>query len=188
MAKDSKLPLKTTGWTQQEKDKAREFYTKTVIDSYNDEVEKGFGSTRGGSGGDKEKFTYGVPVTLGKKLSDNAVTALSVKPGGLKGRAVFYGSNEGIEMGGKKATHIYATTGDNPRFAFQILDPTTAGYKGTSGKVPGYFWIKPGDPDYDAYVTATKSYFKVDDRKILSKILRGEKIEKEEKGIDTSKY
>ena len=177
MAKDPKLPLKTTKWTQEEKDKAREFYTKTVIDSYNDEVEKGFGSPGGGSGGDKEKFTYGIPVTLGSKVEDNAVSALTKKPGGLKGRAVFYGSNEGVEMGGKKATHIYATTGDNPSFAFQILDPTRAGYGGTSGSIPGYFWIKPDDEGYSAFVTSAKSYFKVDDEKILAKILRGDKIE-----------
>jgi hypothetical protein len=176
-AQNNKLPFKVSGWTDEEKKQAEDYYFNTFKDSYNREVEKGFGSPGGGSGGDKEKFTYGIPVTLGKKLNDDAVIALSVKPGGLKGRAVFYGSNEGVEMGGKKATHIYATEGDNPSFAFQILDPTSAGYGGTSGKVPGYFWIKPGDPDYDAYVTATKSYFKVDDRKILSKILRGEKIE-----------
>jgi len=180
MAKDSKLPLKTTGWTQQEKDKAREFYTKTVIDSYNEEVEKGFSST-GGSGGPKEKFTYGNPVTLGStSLKDNKVKELALNPGGLKGRAVFFGSGEGVDMGGKKATHIYATKGDTPSFAFQVQDPTSAGYGSTRGAIPGLFWIKPKDPDYDAYVAAAKSHFKVDDERVLGKILRGEKIEKEE--------
>ena len=187
-AQNNKLPFKVSGWTDEEKKQAEEYYFNTFKDSYNKEVEKGFGSPGGGSGGDKEKFTYGIPVTLGSKVEDNAVSALTKKPGGLKGRAVFYGSNEGVEMGGKKATHIYATTGDNPSFAFQILDPTRAGYGGTSGSIPGYFWIKPDDEGYSAFVTSAKSYFKVDDEKILAKILRGEKIEKEEKGIDTSKY
>jgi hypothetical protein len=182
-AQNNKLPFKVSGWTEDEKKQAEEYYFNTFKDSYNKEVEMGFGSTGGGSGGAKEKFTYGVPVTLGSKgLRDGAVIKLASSPGGLKGRAVFYGSNEGVEMGGKKATHIYATTGDNPSFAFQILDPTNARFGGMSGKTPGWFWVKPKDADYSAFVTSAKSYFKVDDERVLGKILRGEKIEKEEQG------
>jgi len=181
-AQDKSLPNKTTNWTEDQRKEAKEFYMNSLIDSYNKEVEMGFGST-GGSGSDKEKFTYGIPVTLGSKdLRDGAVIKLASSPGGLKGRAVFYGSNEGVEMGGKKATHIYATTGDNPSFAFQILDPTNARFGGMSGKTPGWFWVKPKDADYSAFVTSAKSYFKVDDERVLGKILRGEKIEKEEQG------
>jgi hypothetical protein len=187
-AQDKSLPNKTTNWTEDQRKEAKEFYMNSLIDSYNKEVEMGFGSTGGGGGSGKEKFTYGVPVTLGSKVEDNAVIALTKKPGGLKGRAVFYGSKEGVEMGGKKASHIYATAGDNPSFAFQIQDPTSAGYGGMRGGIPSNFWIKPDDEGYSSYVAAAKSYFKVDDEKVLAKILRGEKIEKEEKGIDTSKY
>jgi hypothetical protein len=182
-AQNNKLPFKVSGWTEDEKKQAEEYYFNTFKDSYNKEVEMGFGSTGGGSGGAKEKFTYGVPVTLGSKgLKNNAVKALASNPGGLKGRAVFFGSGEGVDMGGKKATHIYATKGDTPDFAFQVQDPTSAGYGGTRGAIPGLFWIKPKDPDYDAYVAAAKSHFKVDDERVLGKILRGEKIEKEEQG------
>lgn len=179
-AQDKSLPNKTTNWTEDQRREAKEFYINSLIDSYNKEVEMGFGST-GGSGGTKEKFTYGNPVTLGStSLKDNKVKELASEPGGLKGRAVFFGSGEGVDMGGKKATHIYATKGDTPSFAFQVQDPTSAGYGGTRGAIPGLFWIKPDDADYDAYVAAAKSHFKVDDERVLGKILRGEKIEKEE--------
>jgi hypothetical protein len=179
-AQNNKLPFKVSGWTDEEKKQAEDYYFNTFKDSYNKEVEMGFGNT-GGSGGPKEKFTYGNPVTLGSTyLKDNKVKELALNPGGLKGRAVFFGSGEGVDMGGKKATHIYATKGDTPSFAFQVQDPTSAGYGGTRGAIPGLFWIKPEDPDYDAYVAAAKSHFKVDNERVLGKILRGEKIEKEE--------
>jgi hypothetical protein len=186
--KDEYGLTKTSGFTDEEKKEWIDQTYNDIINSFPSKEDKKYNDPNKGSGDDKEKFTYGIPVTLGSKVEDNAVSALTKKPGGLKGRAVFYGSNEGVEMGGKKATHIYATTGNNPSFAFQILDPTRAGYGGTSGNIPGYFWIKPDDEGYSAFVTSAKSYFKVDDEKILAKILRGEKIEKEEKGIDTSKY
>jgi hypothetical protein len=182
--KDEYGLTKTSGFADEEKKEWIDQTYKDIINSFPSKEDKKYGTPdRSGDGSGKEKFTYGVPVTLGSKdLKDSAVIKLASSPGGLKGRAVFYGSNEGVEMGGKKATHIYATTGDNPSFAFQILDPTSASFGGTSGKIPGWFWVKPEDADYSAFVTSAKSYFKVDDERVLGKILRGEKIKKEEQG------
>jgi hypothetical protein len=189
MAKDSKLPLKTTGWTQQEKDKAREFYTKTVIDSYNEEVEKGFGSTGGGAGGGKDKVKLTPVYGLGTTVSNNYVKKLSPD---LKGRGVTYGEGmKSFDFGGKTLNFAYATSGDKPEFVFQMSDPSSVGYSGSGasagGKNVGVDYVTTQSTDYSALLNEAKKFFGAKNNKQLASILRGEEYieanEAEERGL-----
>lgn len=176
-AKGNYLPLKTSNWTEDEKKEAQDYFYNQLKNKYAKEVTIDAQQPNKSGGSGKEKFTYGTVVTLvDENLAKNVpkISELASSPGKLKGRPVFFGSKEGISLAGKAATHIYATAGDNPVFVFQMQDPTGVSSDGTSGKVEGYSYISSESPDYGAYITAAKGHFKVDDEKLLAKILRGE--------------
>jgi len=181
MAKDSKLPLKTTGWTQQEKDKAREFYTKTVIDSYNEEVEKGFGRP-GSSGGGKNGGEISKVVPFTYKTSPQEQPKMDKfkeqYPNLLGRKLTLTGGGKMPEIGGDVMSLAFATKGDTPNFVFQLQTPTsyalTAGGASGRGGEPSYTTISPEHPLYGIAVSEAIAYYEVSNEKELQTLLRGE--------------
>jgi hypothetical protein len=185
MAKDSKLPLKTTAWTQKEIDNAREFYTEYLIDAYNKEVKAGYGrpGSSGGSGGGGNLNVSEVLPLSRVTISDSNNNLIAGKD--VKGR--IYSTNDaqaGIEVAGKRIKGFYA--GNDGSFYFSAADPTSAGYGGVSGRNLGVEWVYPDTKNYGDIVNQAVAAFKnfgVTDEKSLASFLRGENQQ-----INTSGY
>ena len=188
-AQDKSLPNKTTNWTEDQRKEAKEFYMSSLIDSYNKEVEMGFGSTGGGAGGGKDKVKLTPVYGLGTTVSNNYVRKLSPD---LKGRGIDYSEGKkGFDFGGKILTFAYATSGDNPEFVFQMADPSNVGYSGggasAGGKKGGIDYVTTQVTDYSALLNEAKRIYGAKNNKQLASILRGEEYieanEAEERGL-----
>jgi hypothetical protein len=179
MAKDSKLPLKTTKWTQEEKDKAREFYTKTVIDSYNEEVEKGFGST-GGGGGSGPKQTPSIPsivepVTTGTVGFNNDVDKL-FREGGYS-RPVFKGDKGNVKVSGLDLTNVMVNKQGNIVFVLEqpVGSSVGAGGASESNREAGNTYITASDKGFRVAREKVKNYLGIKtDTELASWVSGGE--------------
>jgi hypothetical protein len=183
MAKDSKLPLKTTAWTQKEIDNAREFYTEYLIDAYNKEVKAGYGRP-GSSGGGKNggELSQVVPFTyLTNEQQQPTMDQFKAQYPNLLGRKLTLTSGGKMpEVGGKNLSLAFATEGDTPNFVFELQSPVSYGFTGDGGRgggsEPSKTTVAPGHPLYGNAVSEAIAYYGVSNQKDLQTLLRGDTI------------
>jgi hypothetical protein len=187
-ANDGSLPFKTSGWTKDEREKAEDYYFNNYLNSYNKEIEAGFGrpgGSGGRSGGGNSGLSPVVPFFYKTSLqAQPAMNKLKEQYPDLKGRQYKLTNTKLPEFGGKDLVLAYATAGDDPQFVFQLQDPNRFGFSQGGATGGGsefnYSFVKPGDDGYGAAVSNALVEFNVSSAKELQELLRGE--------INTSGY
>jgi hypothetical protein len=182
-ASDNKLPFKVSGWTDEEKKKAEEYYFNTFKDSYNREVKAGFGrlGSSGGSGGSdpilSSVVSYNYETSPQEQPKMNQFKALLPD---LKGRQFQPTKSTLAKIAGKSLALAFATPGDDPKFVFQLQDTDKIGFSAGGatggGSEASYEDIAPGHPLYGKALSNVMAVFGVSNKKDLQTLLRGDTI------------
>jgi hypothetical protein len=178
-AKDSKLPHKTTGWTQEQREKAKDFYTKSLIDAYNTDISIGGGRGSSGGGGSDSTLSPVVPYIYETSTQEQpAMDKFKALLPDLKGRQAQPTKSTLAKIAGKSLALAFATPGDDPKFVFQLQDTDRVGFSAGGatggGSEAAYQEIKPGDPLYGKALSNAMAVFGVSSKKELQTLLRGE--------------
>jgi hypothetical protein len=168
-AQDKSLPNKTTNWTEDQRKEAKEFYMNSLIESYNKEVEMGFGSTGGSGGGPKETPSVTAivePVVAGTIGFNDSVDKL-FRNGGYS-RPIFKGDKGNVKVSGLDLTNVMVNKNGNIVFVLEqpIGSSTGLGGASESNKEAG-----------NTYITASDKGFRIAREKV--KNLLGLKTDKE---------
>ena len=132
-AQNNKLPFKVSGWTDEEKKQAEDYYFNTFKDSYNKEVEKGFGSDRGGGSGPKETPSIPSivePVVAGTVGFNDSVDKL-FRNGGYT-RPIFKGDKGNVKISGLDLTNIMVNKNGDLVFVLEQPTGSSVGLGGAS--------------------------------------------------------
>jgi len=174
-AQDKSLPNKTTNWTEDQRKEAKEFYMNSLIDSYNREVEMGFGNT-GGSGGPKETPSIPSivePVTSGTIGFDNEVDVL-FRDGGYT-RPIFKGDKGNVKISGLDLTNIMVNKKGNLVFVLEQPTGASVGLGGASqsNKEEGNRYLTAKDKGFRIAREKAKNYLGLKTDKELASWVSG---------------
>jgi hypothetical protein len=169
-AQNNKLPFKVSGWTDEEKKQAEDYYFNTFKDSYNREVEKGFGSPGGGSGGGPKETpsipSIVEPVVAGTVGFNDSVDKL-FRNGGYT-RPIFKGDKGNVKISGLELTNIMVNKNGNIVFVLEQPVGSSTGLGGAS---------ETNKEGGNTYLTASDKGFRIAREK--AKNLLGLKTDKE---------